>query len=92
MWINIIPAYYVIETKGLQMKNWFLKKRLLNLLKGLLMVLLGGALLFSPEFTMVSVARLVAAFLIVKGTLAGLVYLSGCLGFAWRFFYGILFQ
>ncbi len=57
------------------MKNWFSKKRLLNLLKGLLMILLGGALLFSPEFTMVSVARLVAAFLIVKGTLAGLVYL-----------------
>ena len=47
----------------------------MNLLKGLLMILLGAALLFFPEFTMVSVARLVAAFLIVKGTLTVFVYL-----------------
>jgi len=56
------------------MRNWLSKKRTLNLLKALLMVLLGGALLFSPEYTLVSMARLIGIFLIVKGVLAGVVY------------------
>ncbi|TDO04733.1 HdeD family acid-resistance protein [Sunxiuqinia elliptica] len=41
-------------------------------LRGVVMILLGLALLFSPEFTLVSIARLVATLFIVKGALAGI--------------------
>lgn len=36
------------------------------------MILLGIALLFSPQFTLVSITRLVATLLIVKGSIAGI--------------------
>jgi uncharacterized membrane protein HdeD (DUF308 family) len=55
--------------------NWLSKKRSYDLLKGILMILMGFALLLSPEFTLISLVRLVAALLIVKGILAGLVIL-----------------
>ncbi len=41
-------------------------------LRGVVMILLGLTLLFSPEFTLVSIARLVATLFIVKGALAGI--------------------
>jgi uncharacterized membrane protein HdeD (DUF308 family) len=55
------------------MKYWLSRKRSYDLLKGFLMFLMGGALLFLPEFTLISVTRLVAALLIVKGAMAGFV-------------------
>ena len=57
------------------MKNWLSKRRSFDLLKGGLMILMGIALLFSPRFTLISITRLVASLLIVKGAMAGLVIL-----------------
>lgn len=55
--------------------NWVSQKRLFAIFKGLLMVLVGGALLLSPEFTLLSITRLVAALLIAKGIIAAIVFL-----------------
>ena len=44
-------------------------------MKGLIMILLGMALLFYPGFTLISMTRLVAVLLLVKGAMAGLILL-----------------
>ena len=55
------------------MKEWLTQKRFFSLFKGVLMAALGTALLFSPEFTLVSITRLVASLLIAKGFIAGFI-------------------
>lgn len=58
------------------MRKWVTHKRLFGLIKGALMIGLGMALLFSPEFTLISLTRLIAALLIAKGVIAGVVAIS----------------
>ncbi|WP_299582816.1 HdeD family acid-resistance protein [uncultured Sunxiuqinia sp.] len=50
-------------------------KSSLSYVRGIVMILLGVALLFFPGFTLLSITRFVAAFLLVKGALSGLVLL-----------------
>ncbi len=57
------------------MGNEKLHKGSLGLMRGLIMVLLGLALLFYPGFTLVSMTRLVAVLLLVKGAMAGVILL-----------------
>lgn len=57
------------------MGNGKLNTNSLGLMKGLIMILLGLALLFYPGFTLVSMTRLVAVLLLVKGAMAGLILL-----------------
>ncbi len=57
------------------MKNGKLNKRSFGLIKGMIMILLGLALLFYPGFTLISMTRLVAVLLLVKGAMAGLILL-----------------
>jgi uncharacterized membrane protein HdeD (DUF308 family) len=57
------------------MGNEKLNKRAFGWMKGIIMILLGLALLFYPGFTLVSMTRLVAVLLLVKGAMAGLILL-----------------
>lgn len=57
------------------MGNGKLNKSSFGLIKGLIMILLGLALLFYPGFTLLSMTRLVAVLLLVKGAMAGLILL-----------------
>ncbi|KOH45506.1 hypothetical protein NC99_16720 [Sunxiuqinia dokdonensis] len=58
-----------------EMRNEKLRTHSSEFLRGTLMVVLGLALLFYPGFTLVSITRLVAVLLLVKGAMAGLILL-----------------
>lgn len=57
------------------MEKGKINKSAIGLMKGMIMILLGLGLLFYPGFTLVSVTRLVAVLLLVKGGMAGLILL-----------------
>lgn len=75
--VSLVFNFVVSSQSKLSRMKRSINKRLFGLLRGAVMIILGVALLFSPEFTLVSITRLVAALLLVRGAIAGLIFFFG---------------